>query len=92
MFLELYGLMVEFLESNAVLIALLVAIVEYIKSVLKPMPWYRGWVMTVIAFAIGFVLAIPTGEIVWLEYIAHAIGLGLVGTGLYKTGSTLAHK
>ena len=58
--------MVKFLESNAVLIALLIAIVEYIKSVIKPMSWYRGWIMTLIAFAIGFILAIPAGQIVQL--------------------------
>lgn len=48
------------------LIALLIAIVEYIKSVIKPMSWYRGWIMTLIAFAIGFILAIPAGQIVQL--------------------------
>jgi hydrogenase-4 membrane subunit HyfE len=92
MFLELYGVMVEFLESNAVLIALLIATVEYIKSVIKPMSWYKGWIMTVIAFAIGFILAIPAGPIVWLDFIAHGVGLGLVATGLYRTGESLSRK
>jgi len=75
MFLELYGVMVDFLESNVVLIGLLIAIVEYIKSVIKPMSWYKGWIMTLIAFAIGFILAIPAGPIVWLDFIAHGVGL-----------------
>jgi hypothetical protein len=92
MFLELYGVMVEFLESNAVLIALLIATVEYIKSVIKPMSWYKGWIMTLIAFAIGFILAIPAGPIVWLDFIAHGVGLGLVATGLYRTGESLVRK
>jgi hypothetical protein len=92
MFLELYGVMVDFLESNVVLIGLLIAIVEYIKSVIKPMPWYRGWIMTLIAFAIGFILAIPAGPIVWLDFIAHGVGLGLVATGLYRTGESLSRK
>jgi hypothetical protein len=48
--------------------------------------------MTVIAFAIGFILAIPAGPIVWLDFIAHGVGLGLVATGLYRTGESLVRK
>jgi len=93
--LEMYNLMIQFLEENGVLIALLIAVVETVKPLIHLTSWYKGWMMTLVAFVIAFIMAIPeTGfiGIVWVEYIAHGVGLGLVGTGLYKTGATLIEK
>lgn len=92
MFLNLYNAMVEFLSTNVVLIALLMAIVEYAKRELQKYEWVEGWMITVLAFALGFLLAIPEQgfvDIVILEYLVHGIGLGLVATGVYKVGESI---
>ena len=95
MFLELYNAMVEFLQGNVVLVALLMAIVEYVKRAISGQEWVEAWMITAFAFALGFVLAIPEAGFVDLaiaDYIAHSIGLGLVATGVYKIGETLVRK
>jgi hypothetical protein len=48
--------------------------------------------ITLMAFAVGFVLAIPAEGFEIMPYVTHSIGLGLVATGLYKVGSTIASK
>ena len=93
MFLEFYGVMVQFLRENVVLIGLLMSIVQYVKLQAQNYDWYQGWMATVFAFVLGFALAIPeTGfaNLDVLVYVAHAVGLGLVGTGLYKVGDDIA--
>ena len=92
MFLNLYNVMVEFLQNNLVLVALLMAIVEYAKRELVKFEWVKSWMVTLLAFVIAFILAIPEqgfAGIVILEYIAHGVGLGLVATGIYKVGESI---
>jgi len=93
MFLEYYGVMVQFLSENVVLIGLLMSIVQYVKIQAQGFEWYQGWMTTVFAFVLSFVLAIPAEGFADFNvpvYIVHAIGLGLVATGLYKVGNDLA--
>lgn len=95
MILEIYELMVAFLKENAVLVALIMTATEYLKRWLKNYPWYEAWHSTVVAFVLGFILAIPStgfAGIGWMAYIASGVGLGLVATGIYKVGDSLAHK
>lgn len=95
MFLEYYNLMVEFLEANAILIALLMTLVQYLKPLLQQFVWYKGWMVTVGAFVLSFLLAIPENGFVGIDvalYIVQSIGLGLVATGIYKVGEGLAYK
>lgn len=93
MFLEFYGVMVQFLRENLVLIGLLMSIVQYVKVQAQNYDWYQGWMATVFAFVLAFVLAIPAEGFAGFDipvYIVHAVGLGLVATGLYKVGDDIA--
>lgn len=93
--LELYNKMVEFLQSSAILIGLLVAVVEYLKVQLKAQDWYSPWMTNLMAFVVAFVLAIPSdlfASTPVIDYVVHGVGLGLVATGLYKVGESLIKK
>ena len=93
MFLEFYGVMVKFLSENIVLIGLLMSIVQYAKIQAQNYDWYQGWMATVFAFVLSFVLAIPVEGFANFDipvYIVHAVGLGLVATGLYKVGDDIS--
>ena len=95
MFLKYYNIMVEFLQANAILIALLMTIVQYVKLEVQKFTWYSSWMSTVFAFVMGFLLAVPEFGFVSVdigEYIVHGIGLGLVATGIYKIGEGLMYK
>ena len=90
--LEMFEMMVIFLEANVVLIGLLMVAVEYVKIALQKIPAYQGWMATVTAFVLGFLFAIPSGGFEVLPFIAHGLGLGLVATGVYKIGEGLVRK
>ena len=92
MILELFYMMVEFLEANAILIALLMAVVEYVKLGIQQYDWYQGWMGTLLAFVLGFLFAIPPAGFDLVPFIVHGIGLGLVATGVYKVGEGLFRK
>lgn len=92
MILELFDMMVEFLEANAILIALLMAVVEHIKLRIQQYDWYQGWMGTLLAFVLGFAFAIPPTGFELVPFIVHGIGLGLVATGVYKVGEGLFRK
>ena len=84
-----------FLAANAVLVVLILTIVEYVKRWVELKPWYRPEFMTAFGFLLGFAFAIPSTGFVgisWVDFIAQGFGLGLVATGIYKVGATLAHK
>ena len=95
MLLQIVQSTIEFLETSAPLIAVVMAIVEYVKRVVQDQEWYVGWYMTIFAFVVSFLFAIPEAGFVgidWVMYIAHGIGLGLVATGIYKVSSTVVRK
>lgn len=95
MFLDLYNAVILFLQENAILVGLVIAITEYLKRMIENQLWYKGWMGTVTAFVLGFLFAFPvtgTADLDILLYIGSAIGLGLMATGLYKTGDTLIQK
>ena len=95
MILEFINKMVAYLDASPALIAVVVAVTEYIKRWAIKQKFYQPEYMTVVAFLAGFVLVIPVGgfeSIDWVQYVAQGFGLGLVGSGLYKVGSALAAK
>lgn len=87
MVFEFFNMLSAFISGNPELVAFLMTIVELVKGVVKPLPWYKGWMMTVFCFVMGFVFAIPVEGFVgidWLEYAAGGLGLGLFATGIYS--------
>ncbi len=89
----------KWLSANAALIALVFAVVEYVKQAVlaKNFPWMKDWYITAFAFVVSFVFAIPEAGFSAIGadpviYIANSIGLGLVTTGVYKMGSALIRK
>lgn len=89
----------EFLAANAALIALVLAIVEYVKRAVlaQNFPWMKDWYITAFAFVVSFLFAIPEAGFPAIgadpvTYIANSIGIGLVTTGVYKVSSTIAKK
>jgi hypothetical protein len=93
MLAQIITIMEKFLAENLVLVGLVVAVVTYIKRWIEGMAWYKPEYMTILGFVLGFLFAIPpTGfvGIVWIDFVAQGLGLGLVATGLYKTANDIA--
>jgi len=85
--------MVVFIDANPIVIGYVLAIVEILKRWSAGWTWMKPEYMTIVGFLIGFLFAIPAEGfvgIVWFDFVAHGFGLGLIATGLYKVGSTLA--
>ena len=84
MFIEVFILeMVEFIKAYPQVVLLLMAIVQKVKEFIKDKPWYKGWYMTIFAFVIAFLFAIPAQGFEVIPFIAGGLGLGLISTGLY---------
>ena len=86
---------VEFLEANMGMVGMLISIVEFLKVALAGQPWFRGEYITVIGFALAFLFVIPAGGfagIDWLQFVANAIVIGGVATGLFKAAASIAAK
>ena len=99
MLLQIVNGVKDFLAANAVLLALVFAIVEYAKRLIlaQNFPWMKDWYITAFAFVVSFLFGIPEAGFSAIGadpvmYIANSIGIGLVTTGVYKVGSTLAKK
>ena len=85
----------KFLADNPMLIAMILAIVEYVKRWTANVAWVKPEYLTVFGFVLGFLFAIPEVgfvAIVPIVYVSQSIALGLVATGIFKVGSTLASK
>ena len=83
----------KFLADNPMLIAMILAIVEYVKRWTANVGWVKPEYLTIFGFVLGFLFAIPEAgfaAIIPLAYVAQSVALGLVATGLFKVGSTLA--
>jgi len=82
---------IEFVETNAILVAVVMAIMGYIKQTLSQ--YLQGWKLTLTAFVISFIFAIPEGGIVDpAQFAFNGFLLGLVATGVYKTGQNIVRK
>ena len=82
---------IEFVEANAVLVAVVMAIMGYVKQNLSQ--FLQGWKLTLAAFVISFLFAIPEGGIADpAQFAFNGFLLGLVATGVYKTGQNLVRK
>ena len=92
MLFELINEALGFLSTNAILVALMMAVIEYVKGIAKSQSWYQGWYITAFGFLLGFVFAVPAAGFVALDvvaFVSHGVILGLVATGIYKTGESL---
>jgi hypothetical protein len=93
MFYALIQSAVGFVESNAVVVGMIMAITAYFKLFMDGFKWAKAWMITAFAFFLAFLFAIPA----WpfspdINYILNAFLMGLAATGIYKTGSALAEK
>jgi hypothetical protein len=84
---------IGFVESNAVVIGMIMAITAYFKIFMGMFAWSKAWMITAFAFFLAFLFAIPA----WpfspdIYYILNAFLMGLAATGIYKTGAALAEK
>lgn len=92
MLFELINEALGFLSASAVMVAVMMAIIEYVKGIVKGQSWYKGYYITAFGFLLGFAFAVPsTGfDALAVEvFISHGVILGLVATGIYKTGESL---
>ncbi|MFA5160551.1 MAG: hypothetical protein WC484_08630 [Candidatus Omnitrophota bacterium] len=75
---------VAFVEANLPIAVLLVATMSYIKKATEVFGWRKPWMLTVAAFLLGFLFAIPEGGIVdYLNFAVTGLFLGFVATGVY---------
>jgi hypothetical protein len=84
---------ITFVESNIILVGMIMSIVAYVRLILKVYTWCQAWMITAIAFLLAFIFAVPaSGFALSPEYIIQGFMLGLSATGIYKTGSAIAEK
>lgn len=93
-FVDFLNEMGAFIVANPQLVAVVMAVMEYLKQWLVAFPWFVGGVRTLAAFIVGFLFAMPSSFVGmdWPAFIAHGIALGGVASGLYKLGETVATK
>lgn len=84
MFFNLILVGIAFVEANLPIVALLMALMSYIKKATEVFTWRKSWMLTVTAFALGFLFAVPAGGVVdWVNFVVTGIFLGLTTTGVY---------
>jgi len=84
---------IAFVEANLPIVALLMALMSYIKKATESFAWRKAWMLTVAAFLLGFLFAIPEGGIIdWLNFVVTGIFLGLTTTGVYDAIKSAAGK
>lgn len=84
---------IAFVEANLPIVALLMALMSYIKKATQGLTWRKPWMLTVIAFLLGFLLAFPEGGITdWVNFVVTGIFLGLTTTGVYDVIKSAAAK
>lgn len=75
---------IDFVESNLPLVALLMALMSYVKKTTESFPWRKPWMLTVVALLLGMAFAIPAGGVTdWVDFIVSGLFLGLTTTGVY---------
>jgi hypothetical protein len=93
MFFNLIQSSLEFVRANPMLVAMLMAITAYFKLFISAFAWAKAWMITLFAFILAFLFAIPAWPFApSLAYFLNAILLGLAATGIYKTGAAIAEK
>jgi hypothetical protein len=93
MFYSLIQSGISFVESNIILVGLIMSIVAYARLFLSAYAWCRSWMITAIAFLLAYIFAIPAGPFAFTpEFVLNGFILGLASTGIYKTGAALAEK
>lgn len=93
MFFNLIQSGISFVESNVILVGMIMSIVAYTRLFLKDYSWCKAWMITAIAFLLAYLFAIPAGSFTLSpEYILQGFMLGLAATGIYKTGAAIAEK
>ena len=93
MFYALIQNSISFVESNIILVGMIMSIVAYVRLFLSAFDWCKKWMITAVAFLLSFLFAVPAGSFVLTPaYILNAFMLGLAATGIYKTGAAIAEK
>jgi hypothetical protein len=93
MFFNLIQSGINFVESNLILVGLIMSIVAYFRLFLNAYPWCKAWMITAFAFLLAYIFAIPaSGFALNAEFILQGFILGLASTGIYKTGAAIAEK
>jgi hypothetical protein len=86
MLLKLINIGIEFVKENAATVAILMAVMSYIKEATANFKWRKPWMLTVLAFVLGFAFAFPeSGAIAEpLPFVFEGFFLGLTATGVYN--------
>ena len=85
MLLKLINLGIEFVQTNAPIVAIVMAVMSYIKQATVALPWRKPWMLTVLAFALGFAFVVPESGVIvdWMAFLFRGLFLGLTATGVY---------
>lgn len=85
MLLKLIDLGIEFVQTNATIVAIVMAIMSYIKQATAMQQWRKPWMLTGLAFVFSFAFAVPESGIIvgWSEFLFRGLFLGLTATGVY---------
>ena len=93
MFYNLLQSGISFVQTNIILVGMIMSIVAYAKVFLSAYIWCRAWMITAFAFFLAYFFAIPAGSFMLTpEFIINGFMLGLAATGIYKTGASIAQK
>jgi len=84
---------IAFVESNLVLVGMIMSIVAYARLFVKDFAWCKAWMITAFAFVLAYIFAVPSyGFEINAAYLIQGFCLGLAATGIYKTGAAIAEK
>lgn len=84
---------ITFVASNPMLVGMIFSFTAWVKSFQAQFPQLKDWILTVVAFVIGILFAIPEGPLLFSWAILfNGIALGVTATGVYKGASFIAVK
>ncbi len=93
MFFKLILAGIAFVEANLPIVALLMALMSYVKKATEVFKWRKPWMLTIVAFLLGFAFAVPEGGVTdWVNFVVTGIFLGLTTTGVYDAIKSAAGK
>lgn len=85
MLFKLITLGIEFVQANAVMLAVVMGIMSYIKQATAALEWRKPWMLTIVAFALSFAFAVPESGLIAdpIVFVFQGLLFGLTVTGVY---------
>jgi len=91
MFFDLIQHGAQFLAENPQLVAMVIAVEEFIKKFVGGQEWFnREWIKVVLAFLLGALFVFDPPIELSLELVAEIIAIGGTAAGLFSAGQLIS--